>query len=356
MKIVVILMIVFVSLYANKYITNFGKKITIDNSITIMPNVIVKTSLDKSALHDKLKQPLKQIAFLGKNNLFLVESNDSISYANELSTKDYIIYAQPDILQKREMTTYQKQSVTVQYHLTQRWKKTKGEGVKVAIIDDGFNLIHEDLKEVKVAFEYDADFKDLNASEKSSFDTHGTQVTGIIFAQHNGFGIDGIAPNAELIAIRQSTNLTSETILAFTVASLAGADIINCSWNSPVLLEPVYETIKYLAQNARDGKGIAIVVSAGNSAKEIQSYSTEASIEEVITVGATQKYSNYGDMVDFIIPSGIQTTQHKGYGLFGGTSATAPIISGLLALKMSKTPNKNTNEIVKSLKEELHGR
>lgn len=329
-------------------ITNFNKEVCKD--FKILNSVIIKSTLTKQALKNKLNKPLKQIAFLGKSNLFLVDSNDSLEYSKELSNKDFIIYAQPNISQTKDINFKPTQNITKKYNLDSIWKTTKGEGVNIAIIDDGFNLEHEDLKSVNVLFSYDADNKNLDSSSKLKVDTHGTQVAGVIFAQHNNIGIDGIAPKANLIAIRQTTNITSDTVLSFTVAKKAGADIINCSWNSPILLEPVYDVIKALSHDT------AIVFAAGNSHKKILPYSTEASIKEVVTVGATQKYSNYGDMTDFKIQSGVITSKANGtYGQFGGTSATAPIISGLLALKIAQNKDKSIQKIIQTMKKELNG-
>ena len=211
-------------------------------------------------------------------------------------------------------------------------------------------MAHEDLKNVDVTFSYDVNIKELNSKPKVKIDKHGTQVAGIIFSQHNGIGNDGIAPEASLIAIRQTTNITSDVILAFTVADKSRADIINCSWNSPLLLEPVYDIITYLIEKGRNNKGMAIVFSAGNDGKKLKPYSTEASIPEVITVGSFQKHSNNGEMVDFIMQSNVNTTKYNGsYGKFGGTSATAPIISGYIALEMSRSPDLSLNEIIKNV-------
>jgi subtilisin family serine protease len=329
-------------------ITNFNKKVC--KNFTLLDSVIVKTTLSKKELQNKLNKPLRQIAFLQDSNLFLVDSKQPVVYSKELAKKEYIIYAQANISQTKDINFKHFQNITKKYNLKETWKITKGKGVNIAIIDDGFNLKHEDLKGVSVLFSYDVDNKNLNSNPKVKLDTHGTQVAGVIFAQHNGIGIDGIAPEANLIAIRQTTNITSDTVLSFTVASKAGANIINCSWNSPLLLEPVYDVIKALS------KDIAIVVSAGNSHKKIEPFSTEASIEEVITVGATQNYSNYGDILDFKIQSGILTTKENGgYGIFGGTSATAPIISGLLALQMAQNRDKSVKQIIKILKKKIHG-
>jgi len=335
-------------------IENFNKKICAN--FQIMSSVIVKTKLSKSRLGAKIKKPFKQIAFLEDSNLFLIDTNNSLLYAKELSSKEFVIYAQPNILQQKENLKRKVQDITATYNLKNIWKKSRGEGIKIAIIDDGFNLNHEDLKDVNIAFEYDVEQKRLNSSPKVSIDRHGTSVAGIIFAQHNNIGIDGIAPNAEFIAIRQVSNVTSETILAFTIAYLAKADVINCSWQSPLLLEPIYDVIIDIVKRGRKGKGTAVVFAAGNNAKKILIKTTEASIPEVVVVAATQKYSNYGKFVDFTLTSGIKTTQKNTYGFFGGTSATAPIISGLLALKMSANKDLATKKIIKKLKEDLYER
>ncbi|MEA1918006.1 MAG: S8 family serine peptidase, partial [Campylobacterota bacterium] len=221
------------------------------------------------------------------------------------------------------------------------------------IIDDGFNLKHEDLKGLHVSFEYDATSKNMSTEPKYSIDFHGTLVAGVIFGRRNSFGVDGIAPQAKLIAIRQTTNLTSDVILAFTVASLASADIINCSWNSPMLLEPIYDTIVNIAKNGRDGKGVAVVFSAGNSSSFLEVNSSESAIEEVITVGASQKYSNYGDVVDIILKSGIKSTYKNGYENFSGTSATASMVSGLLALEMEQNRSLHVSDLLENLKKRL---
>ena len=348
-KICLLSFLLISSLYSKEVcITNFNKEVCKD--FKVLNSVIIKSPLSKKALKIKLKKPIKQIAFLENTNLFLVDTNDSLNYSQELANKEYIIYAQPNISQTKNLNSKQPQNITKKYDLDKIWQITKGEGVNIAIIDDGFNLEHEDLKGVNLLFSYDADNKNLDSSSKLKVDTHGTQVAGVIFAQHNNIGINGIAPKANLIAIRQTTNITSDTVLSFTVAKKAGANIINCSWNSPLLLEPVYDVIKALSYDT------TIVFAAGNSHKKILPYSTEASIKEVVTVGATQKYSNYGDMIDFKIQSGVITTKENGtYGQFGGTSATAPIISGLLALKIAQNKNKPIKEIIQTMKKEING-
>ncbi|MBU2870609.1 S8 family serine peptidase [Colwellia sp. E2M01] len=339
------------------FFKNFGNSVIIDSQkFTIVPEVIIKTKLGKQSLIAKLNKPAVQLAFLENSNLFLVKSTDPLTYSQELSTKSYIIYAQPNILQKRFYSFTGSNDISTK-ELVKHYKHKMlqhdnfGEGVNIAIIDDGFNLNHEDLISTQVIFSYDANLKRLTSKPQDKLDTHGTKVAGIIFAKHNNIGINGIAPHANLIAIRQTINLTSDTILALTVAAKAGADIINCSWNSPLLLEPIYDVIKHLSSN------VAIVYAAGNQHQEIKPYSIEASIEEVITVGATQSYSNYGDLVDFFISGNLETTlKNGGYGNFNGTSAAAPVISGLLALQLSNNKHKSISSIVENMKRDLNER
>ena len=330
-------------------IENFDKKLC--NNFKISNGLILKTKLKKNDLKDRLKiEAIREIAFFKNSYIYLIDTANPIKDYNRFKNLDFIEYIIPDIIQNKRRSSFNIQKYQKSLNLNTYWSKTKGEGVNIAIIDDGFNLEHEDLKGANLLFSYDTDNKNLNSTPKVKLDTHGTQVAGIIFAQHNGIGVDGIAPKANLIAIRQTTNITSDTIISFTVAKKAGAHIINCSWNSPLLLEPVYDVIKALS------KDTAIVFAAGNSAKKIEPYSIEPSIPEVVTVGATQKYSNYGEVVDFKIASGIMTTKQNGtYGKFGGTSATAPIISGLLALKIAQNKNKPIQEIIQTMKKEING-
>lgn len=238
------------------------------------------------------------------------------------------------------------------------WKTHKGKGVKVAIIDDGVELQHPDLKHVKQVFSYDAQTQTLLSSPQLNIDTHGTEIAGVIFAAHDNKGIDGIAPEAEIIAIRQPDTWTSKTILSFQLAQLSGADIINCSWNSQWLMQPIKDIIDDLSINGRGGKGTAVVIAAGNDAKEILANSTEASIQSAIVVAASTyfsnrklKFSNFGQSIDLsVFGRKVSTTILNGkYGEFSGTSLSAAIVSGTSALLLSQNPDLSLSELQNAL-------
>lgn len=227
------------------------------------------------------------------------------------------------------------------------WRKTKGKGVRIAVIDDGFQLSHADLQHLKPILTYDSKTRSLNAAPQSPLDTHGTKVAGVIFAAHNGQGINGIAPEAKLIALRQPDTWTSNTLLSFQLAQLAQADIINCSWHSQWLLQPIVEIVNELTYTGRNNKGMVIVFAAGNQGQEITASSSEGAIKQALVVGANNQlgqrlsFSNYGNSVDVYAYGGkVTTTLISGkYGDFAGTSLAAAIVSGVSALMIAEQPD-----------------
>ncbi|MBT2636437.1 S8 family serine peptidase [Bacillus sp. ISL-39] len=77
----------------------------------------------------------------------------------------------------------------------------KGNGVKVAVIDEGFYKGHSDFDQQKITV-YDCKTTNtcITTAENlvSGHKTHGTNVSGIIIAKHDGIEIDGVAPGVEL--------------------------------------------------------------------------------------------------------------------------------------------------------------
>jgi len=256
-----------------------------------------------------------------------------------------------------------------------------GKGIKVAVIDNGFEIHHPELSSKIIStYNFKNDTKDIDIiADKVS---HGTAVTGIIAASANDIGIRGIAPDVELILLEMPDFLTdSNTIEMFDKAVALGADVINCSWGTGNVSDAVREHLNNLASNTseggRDGKGVLIVFASGNDNSLMGN--DESSVEGVFGVGATSSenlrtsYSDYGPDLDIVAPGGeflgistldllgnpgssddeyIRYNEVKDGQLAGfvGTSASAPILSGVLALALEKNPNLTADDLKELLK------
>ena len=83
------------------------------------------------------------------------------------------------------------------------WPTYTGDGINVAVVDDGMHYNHEDLTDnVLTSFNhnYDPDQTDIY----SYFEDHGTAVAGLIAAKDNSLGMRGVAPEANDIRLQPS--------------------------------------------------------------------------------------------------------------------------------------------------------
>lgn len=341
-----------------------------DIKVQVANRVVLKTSKgvtkDTILKTDRRITDVQELYRLKRCTYYLVtfhEIKDLPEIIDFFEYLPFVISVQPDLLQlKEESLQPEKQRKKTLYidelGIRSLWKTTKGKGVKVAIIDDGFDLDHEDLQGVTLSFGYDLEHGNLDPSPRYKNDTHGTGIAGVIFSQHNDIGINGIAPEAELIALRHADTWTSKTLLSFYLAKKSGADIINCSWNSQMIFEPVADVIQDLAKNGRDGKGIAVVFAAGNNGIELQENSIEATLPQVITVGSMGlrgkrlPFSNYGKSVDIYTYGRNILTLVSGpvkYNFLSGTSASAAIVTGIIALYLSQDSTLSLGQIQEQL-------
>jgi subtilisin family serine protease len=352
-------------------------QVSLSNRLIVRASGFTKPSLQ--ALDSRIVA-VSELYLMPEANYYLVTLNtrDQLSAVMKVF-KDIsnISLVQPDILQLtvrtevgRTETRDQAPAQNTAPYFSQLdiptlWQTTKGHGVKVAVIDDGFELSHEELRFTDVVFSYDAERRVQDVSPKSELDIHGTKVVGTIFAAHDGRGIDGIAPDASLIAIRQPTTWTSSTLLSFYLSKLSDADIVNASWNSQWLLEPLADIVTDLARNGRGGKGTAVVFSAGNNGAEQTSIqgidSNEASLLDAVVIGSDDgighrtRFSNYGSSVDaYIYGKPAPALVSGGYGRFSGTSLSTAVASGYFALLLSNNPSLTLDQLVAQLSAQLH--
>ena len=238
------------------------------------------------------------------------------------------------------------------------WKHTQGKGIVVAVIDTGVDARHADLKK-NLLKGTDALNNDSDPTDPQG---HGTSVSGIIAAvTNNKIGVAGIAPQAKILPIRacsavgENTCDVDATTNAILYAVQQGADVINMSLGGTLPWPPQEAAI--LAATAA---GSLLVASAGNETTPACGF--PAANPAAICVGASDGldgiavFSNYGVRLDVVAPGvGLWTTERAGlYTSFQGTSAAAPVVSGVAALLMSMgAPNVLAAQIMRATAKDL---
>jgi len=194
----------------------------------------------------------------------------------------------------------------------------RGEGLVVSVIDTGIDYTHKDMVLTdastaklssddieldygkyyteKVPYGYNfADKDDLVIDTSGSM--HGMHVAGIIGANAseedvlNNSGIDGVAPEAQVLAMKvfsnngEVTGAYSDDIIAAIEASVSlGSDVINMSLGSTAGFRDATSPDQVAIKNATDD-GVICVVSAGNSTTTIDPYILEG-VSDTSTVGS----------------------------------------------------------------------
>jgi subtilisin family serine protease len=252
-------------------------------------------------------------------------------------------------------------------HAPEAWDLgARGQGARVFVLDSGIDSDNPDIS------------PNLNTSLCQSFVpgegwdanpaiffNHGTHVAGIIAAAQNDWGIIGVAPEAELVAVKVLSENTGEGLLSYlnqgiVYAADNGADIINMSlggylpsrsgwWVGDIrvtakmvgeMLHATQRAITYAYQ-----KGATMVAAAGNSAIDADHDQNQiilpAQLAQVIAVSATDAWdgpwflNNYGKtLVSFAAPGDwiLSDNNNSKFAYWTGTSQAAAHVSGVAAL------------------------
>ncbi len=247
----------------------------------------------------------------------------------------------------------------------------KGQGINVAVVDDGMDINHDDLSpNVNKSLNYDYGSNSYTTSNiYQPRHHHGTAVAGLIAARDYSFGVRGVAPRATLYA---HNFLAEQSDYAEADSMSRSMDVTAVSSNSwgpydgPGL---GYATAAWDAAVERGvtegygGKGVFYAFAAGNGGDrndnanldEYANFYAVTSVCAVNSSGVKSDYSEYGAPLWVCAPSnnrlggylGIVTTENSDryQDSFGGTSAATPMVSGVVALMRHANPELTWRDI-----------
>ncbi|GAB1813842.1 type VII secretion system ESX-4 serine protease mycosin MycP4 [Mycobacterium sp. MUNTM1] len=265
------------------------------------------------------------------------------------------------------------------------WPLTRGAGQRVAVIDTGISR-HRRLPDVVPGGDYVS-----TGDGTQDCDAHGTLVAGIIAAtaDSKADGFSGVAPEATLISIRQSSakfapagdrsrvGVGDVDTLARAVRTAAdlGASVINIS---SVACAPVASALDDRALGAAlayavDVKNAVVVAAAGNTGGAGQCPPQRADAtwqtitvavspawydDYVLTVGsvnvrgAPSPFTLAGPWVDVAAPG--EAVPSLATEPVSGTSYAAPAVSGLAALIRARFPALTARQVMQRIETTAH--
>ncbi|HET9774192.1 MAG TPA: S8 family serine peptidase [Nitrososphaeraceae archaeon] len=358
--------------------------------LTIKFHADVPKNQIESFINEKKLKIIRQLKFA--DSLYEVEIQDNIDPLDlsvEFYNNEKIIYAEPifnEHIAERYIPTDPQYSDQWQWNsgisIQEAWDNTKGEGIKVAVIDNGMDISNTDLSESMIStagyFKNNGlgetiFVKDINGFPKGN---HGTFCSGMAIGRSdNGkFGC-GAANRTSFIAIAcLNDQIGSQVTLARSIAYAAnptmeifdadpdeGTDILSCSlgpngghWTMESVLE---DAIIFATSKGRNGLGTTIFWAVDNSNQPI-SEDEVCSHPNTIAVGRSRQDdmedgSAYGQELDFLAP-GVDvysTYNNGGFDSGTGTSYATPCAAGVGALVLSINPKLSWNDIRKILRE-----
>jgi len=264
-----------------------------------------------------------------------------------------------------------------------------GQGVRILVIDTGFDLTHEAFDSLHVIDQWDFINDDNNTANETDSEendgqhNHGTSVLSIIGAYVPGtligpaFGSEFLLAKTEIVAeeIQQEED---NYVAALEWGEANGADVVNSSlgyldWYSYCDMDG-YTAITTIGVDIAASLGLTCVTSAGNWANqdppedpcETLSYyiSAPADADSVIAVGAVSAdsiityFSSRGPTYDGRIKPEVSAlgvgvavaNPAGGYSVFySGTSASSPLVAGAAAVLLSANPQWNNMEVREAL-------
>ena len=330
------------------YVLDNGEKYVVDNTI-----IRVKPKNNDYKLNN-----LYKIIYTSKSGCHYIEVPigmdiekfyRSLKESNQYEIVDYVSECKA-LLEPNDPFKTQQWFIN-KINLKNAWNKTTGNpNVKVAIIDTGIiDTGYADLGYSSTSNYSNVSYTIHDYASNSQFSpieqAHGTMVACVVGAKTNnglvGCGISGgnMCPGVTLISYRARNAL--HVIQAINDAVNDGANVLNLSF----IVNPnsdIDDAITYAHNH-----NVSVVCGSGNNG--LSSLCYPASNNLTIAVGATKQsdykcsFSSYGDGLDLVAPGAkIRVAAND---TVSGTSFSAPMVSGTIALMLSVNPELTPDEI-----------
>ncbi len=428
LKYLFIILIISARCYSSDYYFKNGKKINVQKLSTRscsnkryiegFDGVVELSGYLTASLHESEKPNVVaeryELELIRKipraRNAYLFRSSDPVSVSSRMYSEGSVRWAEPDFFWNSEVKGSDDPFQKFQWYLENDGRYGRegddssiidsinfikelgldpGKGVVVGVIDDGFDLKHEDLVE-KFLEGYDTVDGD-NVPLYSHKFVHGTAVTGVLAAESgNGIGISGVCPGCMVVpvAIGDGFLNTVQLVDAFNFLLDMNVDVISNSygptdnWGYMDMPEALKEIVENSVEKGRNGRGTVIVFASGNgneSIDDVKSFDGFAAHPDVIAVGSVNAtgqravYSDFGASLDIMAPScdidpGSIFDHENLYGLkdpiwttdvsgefgysrgsydagFCGTSASAPMVSAIAGLIIGANPDLSAKKV-----------
>jgi subtilisin-like proprotein convertase family protein len=265
------------------------------------------------------------------------------------------------------------------------WDSYLGNGINIAIVDDGLQVAHPDLSpNARTDIDIDINYGDNDPSPDVAGDDHGTACAGVAAARgNNALGVSGAAPQAGLVGVRlisaPATDAQEAQGLNHQLTASNPADrvsIYSNSWgpaDDGATLEGPGSLAKAALQNGvtngRSGLGAIYTWAGGNGGtSDNANYDGYANSRYTIAVAASggageqSSYSESGSCIVINAPSsysggGITTVDRTGTDgyedppgdytyTFGGTSSATPLAAGCIALLLQAYPSLTWRDVI----------